>query len=69
MVHQLEKIKALILFLPMQKYQLYSIYRMFILYIVDDTRVILTEIPGVEGSDYINANYIDVSLLNEPFII
>ena len=41
---------------------------MFILYTVDDTRVILTEIPGVEGSDYINANYIDVSLLNKPFI-
>lgn len=29
--------------------------------LVDDTRVILTEIPGVDGSDYINANYIDVS--------
>ena len=28
--------------------------------IVDETRVILTKIPGIEGSDYINANYIDV---------
>ncbi|XP_019856078.1 PREDICTED: receptor-type tyrosine-protein phosphatase delta-like isoform X2 [Amphimedon queenslandica] len=25
----------------------------------DETRVVLTKIPGIEGSDYINANYID----------
>ena len=27
----------------------------------DDSRVHLAQIPGVEGSDYINANFIDVS--------
>ena len=26
----------------------------------DDTRVVLTEIPGVMGSDYINASFITV---------
>ena len=26
----------------------------------DKSRVCLTEIPGVEGSDYINASFIDV---------
>ena len=29
----------------------------------DQTRVLLNEIAGVEGSDYVNANYIAVSLL------
>ena len=28
----------------------------------DDTRVSLTHLPGVPGSDYINANYINVSI-------
>ncbi len=26
----------------------------------DDTRVIISQLDGVEGSDYINANHIDV---------
>ena len=29
----------------------------------DDTRVILQQIDGEEGSDYINANHIDVRIL------
>ena len=29
----------------------------------DTSRLRLSFIPGVEGSDYINANYIDVSVL------
>jgi len=29
----------------------------------DDSRVVLETIPGVEGSDYINASFIDVSIL------
>ena len=33
-----------------------------ILYVVDDcNRIKLREIPDVEGSDYINASYMDVS--------
>ena len=32
----------------------------FYLYIDDTSRCRLSFIPGVEGSDYINANYIDV---------
>lgn len=34
---------------------------MFVHCLVESTRVILQPIRGVEGSDYINANYIDVS--------
>ena len=30
---------------------------------VDESRVCLTNIPGKHGSDYINASFIDVSLL------
>ena len=29
--------------------------------IVDDTRVVLEKVEDEEGSDYVNANYIDVS--------
>ena len=32
-----------------------------ILYVDDESRVHLGLLTGVEGSDYINANYIDVS--------
>jgi hypothetical protein len=36
-----------------------------LVYVTDDeTRVQLAVIPGVEGSDYINASWINVSLLN-----
>lgn len=34
--------------------------KMIFNFAVDETRVKLTAIPGIEGSDYINANYIDV---------
>ena len=30
----------------------------------DDTRVILSQLDGEEGSDYINANHIDVRILS-----
>ena len=33
---------------------------LFVHSLVDDTRVHLDLIPGIEGSDYINGNYIDV---------
>lgn len=33
----------------------------FRIFVDDDSRVILSEIDGEEGSDYINANHIDVS--------
>jgi len=33
------------------------------MFVDDNTRIRLTFIPGIEGSDYINANYIDVSSL------
>ena len=36
--------------------------------LVDDTRVHLDLIPGIEGSDYINGNYIDVRK-NNLFIV
>lgn len=29
----------------------------------DETRVVLRVTPGVEGSDYINANFVDVSFV------
>ena len=34
----------------------------------DDTRVRLSHIPGVEGSDYINANFIDSYLIKDSYI-
>ena len=34
----------------------------------DDTRVRLSHIPGVEGSDYINANYIESYLFQNTYI-
>ena len=41
--------------------RLYIIFR--VLFVSDDdTRVSLTHLPGVPGSDYINANYINVSI-------
>ena len=33
----------------------------FVAFPDDESRVHLSLLPGVEGSDYINANYIDVS--------
>lgn len=33
------------------------------LFTVDSTRVILDEIPGEDGSDYINANFIQVIII------
>ena len=41
---------------------------MFISYPYDDTRVRLSQRPGVEGSDYINANYIDSYGCKDYFI-
>lgn len=32
-------------------------------FIDDDTRVALRQLPGLQGSDYINANYIHVSFM------
>ena len=37
------------------------LYIIFVVYIVDETRVRLKGDPDVEGSDYINASFIDVS--------
>ena len=34
----------------------------------DDSRVKLTQIPGIEGSDYINANFIDGYMKKKAFI-
>ena len=34
----------------------------------DDTRVCLSPYPGLEGSDYINANYIDSYMYKDNFI-
>lgn len=35
---------------------------MHLIILVDDSRVVLNEIEGEEGSDYINASYILVSI-------
>ena len=35
---------------------------------VDKTRVVLDKIPGEEGSDYINANFIEVLKVHFLFI-
>ena len=37
-------------------------------YPYDDTRVKLSMKPGVEGSDYINANYVDSYMFKDMFI-
>jgi len=34
----------------------------------DDTRVSLSHLPGIPGSDYINANYINVSRFNSKIV-
>ena len=38
----------------------YTMFSMLHMYADDDTRVHLKEIPNVEGSDYINASFIEV---------
>ena len=37
-------------------------------YPCDDTRVKLEEIPGIQGSDYINANFVDIYQDKNSFI-
>ena len=38
----------------------YTMFSMLHMYADDDTRVHLKEIPNVEGSDYINASFVEV---------
>ena len=43
--------------------------RCIILNLDDETRVVLEEIPGVLGSDYINASWINVRVVNSNFYV
>ena len=45
------------------------LFFLLILFVDDHTRVLLNPIEGVAGSDYINANFIDVSFVFEPIIL
>ena len=45
------------------------LFFLLILFADDHTRVLLNPIEGVAGSDYINANFIDVSFVFEPIIL
>lgn len=40
---------------------LYHLLNIKIIFLDDHSRVILSEVPGITGSDFINASYIDVS--------
>lgn len=44
------------------------IFTLTIIGIVDKTRCKLSTIPGVDGSDYINANFIEVLILSYTYI-
>lgn len=47
--------------LPHEKVPYYNVV-LFLFYLDESTRVHISPVRGVEGSDYINASFIDVSI-------